>query len=193
VGPNNGVFTALVTNEKFEAAYEVTHRELFRQPVSATFHGRDIMAPVAARLAQGFSPDAVGPAMIPAELIRLPLPSATIEHDKKTITGQVIGIDKFGNLITNIQITDELSPVAANNHRRFLVSIRGQVIRGIHSSYASVSPKNPVAVMGSRNSLEIAVNMGNAAEMLGAVPGDTVTVSLAHDDTSAGGQLKETT
>jgi S-adenosylmethionine hydrolase len=179
IAPDNGVLS-LLFNHHFEAAYEITNRELFRQPVSATFHGRDIMAPVAARLVQGFSPAAVGPAMIPSDLSKLPLPTATVDHAQKTITGQVISIDKFGNLITNIHIDNELLRTVAGQYSQLLVSVCGLVIIGIQASYASVAPKSPLAVIGSRNTLEIAVNMGNAAEMLRAAPGDMVTVSLAH-------------
>jgi S-adenosylmethionine hydrolase len=179
IAPDNGVLS-LLFDHGFEAAYEITNRELFRQPVSATFHGRDIMAPVAAHLAQGFSPEAVGPAIIPSDLTRLPLPAATVDHARETTTGQVISIDKFGNLITNIHSDNELLRTAAGQYGQLTVSVCGLVIIGIQASYASVAPKSPLAVIGSRNSLEIAVNMGSAAEMLGAAPGDAVTVSLAH-------------
>ncbi|GIX49691.1 MAG: hypothetical protein KatS3mg131_3902 [Candidatus Tectimicrobiota bacterium] len=99
VGPDNGLFTYVLAREGLQAAYELTNPQYFRSPqVAPTFHGRDLFAPVAAYLTLGVPPQAMGPPL--AELVRLPLPQPRLAGD--TAYGEVVHIDHFGNVITNI-------------------------------------------------------------------------------------------
>ena len=182
VAPDNGTLTLLLSAGKFESAYAVTNREFFINPVSATFHGRDIMAPVAARLAAGLAPESVGPAMERADLIRLPLPEAVVDWEHHTISGEIISIDTFGNLITNIHAND-IRSLFAEKIPAVSISVNGQVVRGLHTSYEAVAVLHPVAVIGSRNYLEVGVNQGHAADFFEADYRDTVTIALETDDT----------
>ncbi len=178
VAPDNGILTLLLTDEKFEAAYEVTNSDLFRTPVSNTFHGRDIMAPVAARLATGLAAAAVGPVMDRAVLVKLELPVPTINRHQETIGGEIIGVDKFGNLLTNIHADDIYSLTGQGGKSRISVTVRAVVCGGLHNSYGAAAVGSPVAVIGSRDYLEIGVNQGSAAELLEAGRGDAVAVAL---------------
>lgn len=177
LAPDNGVLT-LVVRAGFEAAYQVECRELFLEPLSATFHGRDILAPVAAALARGMAPEAVGRRLPREELAMLPLPSPMIDPNGPAVTGEVVSIDHFGNLLTNISRETFLraggpSPAAIS------LRVRETVIAGPAPAYGSAAPGELVALFGSRGLLEIAVNQGNAAQRLAVAPGEPVLVSFA--------------
>jgi len=181
VAPDNGALTLLLSARKFESAYAVTNEDLFHKPVSSTFHGRDIMAPVAARLASGLAPESVGPTMERADLIRLPLPEAVVDREHHTISGEIISIDKFGNLITNIH-ADDIKALFDEKIPEISITVNGQIFTGVHTSYEAVEVLHPVAVIGSRNYLEVGVNQGHAADFFEADYRDTVTLSLGADD-----------
>ncbi len=178
VAPDNGILTLLLTDEKFEDAYEVTNSDLFRKPVSNTFHGRDIMAPVAARLASGLAVADVGPLLERGALVKLTLPVPIINHDQQTIGGEIIGVDKFGNLLTNIHADDISSLAGHGREERIAVTVKAVTCNGLHNSYGAAAAGRPVAIIGSRDYLEISVNQGSAAELLEAGCGDAVVVAL---------------
>ena len=139
---------------------------------SRTFHGRDIFAPVAAHLSKGLALDQLGPAADRIEVLQLAKPA---RREDGTIDGRVMFIDRFGNLITNISGLD-LS--AANSPgRQHDVSVGSHKIGPIHITYADVPRGEPVALIGSTQMLEIAVNNGSAAKALSASRGDAVSVS----------------
>lgn len=180
VAPDNGILTLLLTEKKFEAAYEVTNSAYFLKPISNTFHGRDIMAPIAARLASGLAMADVGPVLAREELDKLALSVPTINKQQGYIGGAVIGVDKFGNLLTNIHADDISSLPGQGGKRQISVTVKAAVCGGLHYSYGAVAAGSPVAVIGSRNYLEIGVSQGSAAEFLEAGPGDAVVVSLTN-------------
>ena len=182
VAPDNGILTLLLTDKKFEAAYEVTNSDLFRKPVSNTFHGRDIMAPVAARLACGLAVADVGPLLERGELVKLTLPVTTRDDNQQTIAGEVIGVDKFGNLLTNIHANDISAVAGPGRKGKITVTVKGAVCNGLHNAYGEVAVGSPVAIIGSREYLEISVNQGRAAEFFQAGGGDAVTVTLLPGD-----------
>ncbi|MFZ5758730.1 MAG: SAM hydrolase/SAM-dependent halogenase family protein [Thermodesulfobacteriota bacterium] len=159
--PDNGACSLLPAPQ---AAWEVTEKHLFLQPVSPTFHGRDIFAPVAAALAGGLSAAHTGPAIDPAGLTRLALPTLHIEANE--LCGAVIDIDHFGNLITNI---DRASAKAFSRGEldRLTVTVGSQIIPTISLTYGSNKIGEAVALFGSRDLLEIGINRGNAAARLG--------------------------
>lgn len=166
VGPDNGTLTRVLGHH---AAEEV--RELAvapdpdpERPSSRTFHGRDVFAPAAARLAAGESPAVLGSQGDPADLVRFATP-APVRHGD-SVRGSVTHVDRFGNLVTDIPARS-LTPSA-------LIEIGGEVISGLRSTYASVEADALVALVGSTGMLEISVRDGSAAERLGVERGHTV-------------------
>lgn len=155
IGPDNGVFTPLYNGE--ESVYHLTSSWYFRTPVSNTFHGRDIFAPVAAHLSTGLSPEFFGERIEDYKKIPLPTPR---KMEDGTIEGEVIHVDRFGNLVTNIS-KDMLEGY------EYEIDINGKVISGIKKAYNSVPPGEPLALIDSFDMLEIAVNRGSAAKILG--------------------------
>lgn len=164
LAPDNGVLT-LVTGEG-AAAWQVACPHLYRQPPSATFHGRDILAPLAAHLANGLAPAHIGPALPTAALHRLPLPLPILDLKSGRLRGEVIHIDHFGNLATNIHAAD----IRQLTDNPAAIEVRlgaAPPIRGILLTYAQAQPGQALAVIGGNGHLEIAVNQGHAARALG--------------------------
>ena len=165
VAPDNGLLTFPIKKEEDCHCFEIKNSKYFLKPTSATFHGRDIFAPVAAYLAQGEPPQAFGSEIKDPTLLSITEP----EKKKGEISGQIIHIDNFGNLITNIPAT-ELKEL-----QNPLIKIKGKTIP-LKNTYGNVPSGSLVALIGSANLLEIAVNQGNASQVLGAAIGDKVTV-----------------
>ena len=169
VGPDNGLLSLAAAAAPPVRVYHLKEGRFFPSPRSATFHGRDVFAPVAAALATGTRPADLGPEILDARQLQVPEP----RREAGTIRGQVIYVDHFGNLITNVpQPLLATFPAEASS-----ISIRGVRVAGISASYALVSPGQPVAVVNSWNHLEIAVRDGSAAATLGAGVGDEVIVA----------------
>jgi hypothetical protein len=151
------------------AAYQLTNPQYWLQPVSRTFHGRDIFAPVAAHLSLGVSPEALGQPV--TELVWLPTPEPTRQDN--TIQGRVITTDHFGNLITNISDQWLAGADAVQ------VEIKGERITGLSRTFHDEESGGTgplLALMGSHGYLEIALRDGNAAAALGVGPGEPVYV-----------------
>jgi hypothetical protein len=151
------------------AVYQLTNPQYWLQPVSRTFHGRDIFAPVAAHLSLGVSPEALGQPV--TELVWLPTPEPTRQDD--TIQGRVITTDYFGNLITNI--TDQWLAGADVVQ----VEIKGRRITGLSRTFHDAESKGAyplLALVGSHGYIEVALRDGNAAAALEAGPGEPVYV-----------------
>lgn len=167
--PDNGVASFLLPF--VHTAYEVNQSNLFLEPVSHTFHGRDIFAPVAAHLAAGLAAHQTGTKISVGSLKSFKTTIPTI--DDSSIAGMVIDIDHFGNIITNIDKI-ALNRLCENNGKDNLhITIAGQTITGIHQTYADVPSGSSVALIGSRNFLEIGMNQGNFAKKY-MVPLDSV-------------------
>ena len=177
LAPDNGVLGLLLKPEHFQAAYEVQCEKYYLTPVSATFHGRDILAPVAAHLAAGLEPAAVGPAMERQALKIIESAELKIDRDTGTIIGEIINVDHFGNLQTNISGSslNELGEVDSSNVK---VLLKGKSIVGIQDAYAHKAQGEILIIIGSRGFLEIAINQGNAAISLGAGIGDPVKIEV---------------
>jgi len=177
LGPDNGVFSLLLGAENFQGAYEVQCEHYYLAPVSSTFHGRDILAPVAAQLAAGLDPTGAGPAIGRRTLKMLASAAVGIDSGTGTITGAIIAQDHFGNLQTNIE-AGCLNRFFADEKSSVRVIVRGKTIVGIQGAYDDKAPGEILAIAGSRGFLEIAVNRGNAAKLLGAGVGDEIIVNL---------------
>ncbi|MDO8531858.1 MAG: SAM-dependent chlorinase/fluorinase [Dehalococcoidia bacterium] len=149
------------------AAYALTEPRYWRHPVSSTFHGRDIFAPVAGHLSQGMQPDAFGHPV--STLACLSFPPLGRQPDG-AIQGHVLYVDRFGNLVTDLRPSDLPG-------RDVTVDVAGRRIRGVRRTYAEAT--GLVAIAGSAGYLEVALRDGDAARTLGAHVGDLVTVRRA--------------
>lgn len=171
IAPDNGIVSLVHQSYKIEAARIVNNPQLALTQVSNTFHGRDIIAPAAAHLAAGVSFNDLGTPTDHLEILQLARP--TIE-DHKRITGQVIHVDRFGNLITNISQHD-LDGVLDSKHPA-TVSLDDQNFGHLRATYAEVTPGEALALVGSTGFLEVAVHLGNAKDTLNADIGAKVIV-----------------
>ena len=171
VGPDNGLLSLAAPPADVRRIVHLTEERFFLSPRSATFHGRDVFAPVAAALATGTPPSALGTPV--AEMQRLELPTPV--RDGRSVRGQVIYVDRFGNLSSNVGA--EL--LAALPRPPVSIAIRDVRLRGVAPSYASVAPGEPVAVVNSWGLLEIAVRDGSARERLGARLGEPIVIEAS--------------
>ena len=191
LGPDNGVFGLLLKSKHLQAAYEVPCEQYYMAPVSSTFHGRDIMAPVAAQLAAGLDPKLTGPVVMPRGLQKTNFAAAEIDRLQSTITGEITGRDHFGNLQTNID-AESLNSLCGHDKSRTWITVKGKSIIGIQDTYADKDPGDLLALLGSRGFLEIAVREGNAAAYLDARTGDTVKVEMLKVEECVGREGKKT-
>jgi len=166
VGPDNGVLSPALAQEKIKSVRRLENTDYFLQPVSHTFHGRDIFAPVAAHLCRGTSVRKLGPAQKDFILLSWPQPHL----QPNGIKGEVVFIDRFGNAITNIE------NIGLNPLGRLEVFLGHKRLCSVRTFYQSVRVGQAVAVPGSSGFLEIAVNGGNAARRLGLKIGDRVSI-----------------
>ncbi|MAT69331.1 MAG: hypothetical protein CMJ58_07365 [Planctomycetaceae bacterium] len=168
--PDNGLLTLLAAREKPRKIRAITERRWMRAEVSATFHGRDVMAPAAAHLAAGLDPEQLGPPH--GDLVTLAFPGA--EKVANSISGEVVSIDSFGNLVTNIKRemlegvpTDDSVAITCDEHET----------RGIFTTYGDQPDLTLIALIGSTDALELAIVGESAAIMLGVRAGTPVTVA----------------
>jgi S-adenosylmethionine hydrolase len=190
VAPDNGVLTLPLRHQAPERAVRLTERAqpYFRQPLSATFHGRDVFAPIAAHLAAGVPLDALGDEVPPDNLVRLPLPVPYTTHNAKgrpRLLLHVLYVDRFGNLITDLERSEwerwqtGLQTQGADTKTASItVQAGSRRWQSLARTFADVSPGEPLAYWGSGGRLEIAVRDGNAARLLPLAPGDTLTITL---------------
>lgn len=167
LAPDNGVLSGLL--EQAERLHAVENTRLFRDSVSHTFHGRDIFAPVAARIARGLDPSELGPPV--EDPVTVSWCEPTLQGDE--IEGCIIYVDVFGNLVSNIT-REQVRALGVEHPRVFLC---GREIGTPRPSYTFAGKGEPVAVFGSFGHLEVAVNEGNAAQVFGAGTGDEITVT----------------
>ncbi len=169
IGPDNGVLSLALAKEEIEGIYRIENEDLFCQPVSRTFHGRDVFAPVAAHLGREASIQDVGPAV--KNHIRLPFPGVQIQGD--LLIGEVIHIDRFGNCITNLP-ADSVESAAAPQQ----VVLHDGSVCPVGKFYDEVASGAPLALIGSTDCLEIAVNGGRASEQLRLNVGTPVSLKI---------------
>lgn len=169
VAPDNGLLSRLALATPPSTIITVTDPAHWLHPVSSTFHGRDIMAPIAARLSLGLEAARLGPPQ--HELVMLEWTEARVSASK--IQGTVQSIDSFGNLITNIS-ADALAH--APRGEEVAIVCDEHETRGIFKTYAEQPPMTFVAVVGASGNLELAIVGESAADMLGIAVGAAVTV-----------------
>jgi S-adenosylmethionine hydrolase len=177
VAPNNGVLSLLLEREDPVSVTLVGNPDYYLKPVSQTFHGRDIFAPVAAHISSGVDLRQLGPPTDPDKIFHLSVPRSYISKTGELL-GEIVAIDHFGNLMTNIEKKRLETFCPQRNQDKVLVGLGNSQITGISSSYDGVAPKMPLAIIGSRGYLEIAVNKDNAEKYFSANIGDTVGLKL---------------
>lgn len=172
VAPDNGVLSLMYAREERLSVRHISSQHYFLQPVSNTFHGRDIFGPVAAYLAKGVDHEKFGPEITDFARFNAPKPKAV---DAKTIKGVVLKVDRFGNLITNFTPQDV---PAMFEGKKFKLIICKKEITALKSNYAEGAQGEVFAILGSMGYLEIAANRAAAAQLTGGAKGAEVSISL---------------
>jgi hypothetical protein len=177
IAPDNGVLTLLFGEGEIDACVRINNPDYFLKSISRTFHGRDVLAPVAAHIAKGVALNDIGTAADSADLVRLQgLESGRSESGE--ITGKIVSIDHFGNLITNISAHHFQDFCDSKPDRNPQIRVGNHMISGLSDTYESVESQRPLALIGSRGYLEIAINTGSAQKHLNVQKGDGVTVAI---------------
>ncbi len=171
VAPDNGVLSMIYQREENVLVRHITAEHHFRNPVSSTFHGRDVFAPAAAWLAKAYQSESFGEPITDYAKFSLP----RVRADGATMKGVVLRVDAFGNVLTNFTLED--LPPASDMEGRINLEVGGKPVENMVRTFAQGAPGEPVALIGSSGFLEIAVNRGNAAQLLGAARGTEVVLS----------------
>ncbi|MDY6879536.1 MAG: SAM-dependent chlorinase/fluorinase [Desulfatiglans sp.] len=171
VGPDNGIFWPVIEKHGDVRIVHLTEAEFFLPDLSRTFHGRDIFAPVAAHLSRGADLLRMGPLI--DDPVQLELP--TVKRKGDILTGQIIRVDHFGNLITNIYEKD-LKGFLRGAHPS--VGVRNERIDGLCQKYSDVDEGEMLVLIGSSGYLEIGVNLGRACDRLSLDPESLVGVEV---------------
>jgi len=172
IAPDNGVLSLIYGRESKKKVRHITNEKYFLHPVSKTFHGRDVFSPVAAHLAAGVTPAKFGKAIDNYTRLTTYKPTRT---GKRTWTGMVFKVDRFGNLITNFHI-DEFPDVTT---RSFEFVVGFQTASRLALTFSECAPGELCAVVGSSGYLEIAVNEGSAAKALGVAGGSPLELTFS--------------
>lgn len=165
VGPDNGVFSFVIAGHPDGEVRQISNADLMLAVPHPTFHGRDIFAPVAAHLSKGILFDDVGPVVDDPVVLGVPRPTEA----PGGLSGEIVYIDRFGNLSSNIEASHLKHPVAT-------VEIGNVKIPGVSRYFGQVPQRAPLALINSFGLLEIAVNQGDAALIIGVQEGDRVRV-----------------
>jgi len=180
VGPDNGLFSFIYQSETPTEIREITATRYFRHPVSRTFHGRDIFAPVAAWLSKGVAVEAFGPRIF--DPVTFPLPAVELLSPHH-LRGYVIHVDRFGNLITNLTQEHVPHDFAARGGK---LRIAGQEITCFRTHFEEGADDQLFALVGSTGRIEIALARGSAAKRLGADRGTAVEVIRSEQEPEDG-------
>lgn len=170
VGPDNGVLMLAAQNQGIGHVYELANPKFMLSEVSNTFHGRDVFAPAAAYLDMYVKPEEFGP-----EITNVVIPEfASLKSINGKLTGKVLHVDGFGNIITNIS-RKEISKAKTLNVKLPKFSLK----LSLGKTYAQTKPQEAIALIGSHGFLEIALNQGSAAEKFQISTEDNVEVTPA--------------
>ena len=175
LAPDNGLLTVVLGGKIGRGkgagrVVSVEDRSLFRSDVSSTFHGRDIFAPVGAALACGTALEDLGPEIESIQRLDVPTP----RREAGSVRGEVLYVDPFGNLVTNVIAGEWTESELA----RVVVYVGGAVIRGLSRAYSDVAAGMLLAYVGSAGFLEVAVNRQSAASRLAADVGTPVRIGF---------------
>jgi S-adenosylmethionine hydrolase len=175
VAPDNGVLSLIYGREERLHVRHVTAEHYYLQPVSNTFHGRDVFAPITAYLAKGVDPEKFGDEITDFVRFNAPKPKPV---DSNTIRAVVLKVDRFGNLVTNVTPQD-VPALFQPEPPPFKILIGKREITELHTNYAQGVPGSIFGILGSMGYLEIAANRGSAAQLLGTGKGTEVNLVIA--------------
>jgi hypothetical protein len=181
VAPDNGVLSMVYAREERIRVRHVSSEHYFRQPVSNTFHGRDVFAPVAAYLAKQVDSDKFGDEIEDYVKFAAPRPKPAGENRIRAV---VLKVDRFGNLITNVK-PEDVPVLFAAKPGAFKIVVGSKEITEIHQNYAEGGPGEVFGILGSMGYLEIVANRAAAAQLTGAGKGSEVSIILG-EATAAG-------
>ena len=172
IAPDNGVLSLIFAREQDVLVRHITATHYFLDPVSQTFHGRDVFAPVAGWLSRHVEPEKFGDAI--TDFVRFAPPQAKRINDR-LLKGVVLRADRFGNLMTNLTPAD-LPQLFTETPPPFKIVVGKTEITQLKLSYSEGASGEVFAILGSSGYLEIAANRGSAAQALGAGKGSEVGV-----------------
>lgn len=170
IAPDNGVLSMIFAREKPKVRH-ITNERYFLRPVSRTFHGRDVFAPVAAHLASGITPARFGKLI--DDYLRLTF-DRPVQTGKNAWTGSILKVDRFGNLITNLHI-DQFPNLQV---RPFQLLAGGKPVTRLALTFTECAPDELFVLVGSSGYLEVATNQGSAAKTLGCGAGSPVGLMI---------------
>jgi S-adenosylmethionine hydrolase len=170
LGPDNGVLAMVYLHEKSKVRH-VTNQKYFRHPVSQTFHGRDIFAPVGAHLAAGVPPARIGKLM--QDYLK---PEFEKPHraGKRTWIGRILKIDRFGNIVTNFHVSD-FGDLATRN---FSLALGPQAVTALARNYAECAAGELCLILGSSGYYEVSLREGSAAKQIKCEPGAAIELQV---------------
>ena len=171
VGPDNGVFSNVLSNETVREIREISNLPFIMETVSSTFHGRDVFAPCAGFISAGKKFSDVGPLLDSVKYIDYP----EVKEDKMTLTGEIVFVDSFGNMITNIsqQMLNSFT-----GEKSFEIYFAAARFSKISTHYSEIPHGKPLVLFGSTGCLEISMNGGSASSYFMKSIGTNVTVQL---------------
>jgi S-adenosylmethionine hydrolase len=177
VGPDNGLLIPAAENVGgVDAAHEITNREYMLEPISATFHGRDVFGPAAAHLASGVDIGQLGPAIQPESLVRLELPQPEISQ--RRIRATCLYIDRFGNMQLNLT-SDDLRRCGVEPGHKVEVEHTGDHYFAVAArTFADARPGEIILYLDAYENVALAITGGNAAETLSATAGADLRIRL---------------
>ncbi|MFN0109746.1 MAG: S-adenosyl-l-methionine hydroxide adenosyltransferase family protein [Blastocatellia bacterium] len=182
VGPDNGMFSYVYAREKQVRVFQIEREEFFRHPVSSTFHGRDVFAPIAAHLLIGLLPEAVGGEIF--DFVKLEIPRPTVDESRGCVVGVILHVDRYGNCVTNLTERElSLEQVGQSQISNLKPQIRlwfaGKQVTQFGSHFAETDNRSELlAYLGSAGFWEIALWCDSAAEKFAARPGTEIILEF---------------
>lgn len=173
VGPDNGLLMLSAHKDGIKHIYTIVNQKYMLREISRTFHGRDIFSPAAAYLAKGVPPSEFGPEIFDPVTPSFAKPKII---SKTMIEGEIVHIDDFGNIITNIAL-DELKALGIEEGDTVIIEVSGRELElKLCKAYAEAPPNMPLTIVGSCGFLEISVNQGEASKFFGVSLGEKIFI-----------------
>lgn len=175
VAPDNGVLSPVLENEKVETIMHLNNSRYFLDDFSFTFHGRDIFAPAAAFISQGTALEKMGTEISKIKTIDF----SGVKKEKQSLQGEIIFIDRFGNLVTNIRKKELLD---FSGKKGFKAAVKNREIKRLYAFYGEAEEEELFFCEGGFGFLEISLKNDNAQELLSAAIGEKVKLEVAGND-----------